>query len=1842
MSCTPHWAEQGSCPYGKVFPADFFGLRWTTWPDSSDTAGPFICFVNVLYSICPMLFLLSVFGYSIYVLSMVDQKTDLGKIIVVGRYTLWCCLVLVLNFVQKMFFDQLPNGLSMRPEKSCLKTCGMPDEWSVLAGGFGIMIAWDLYVRSVEIPLHQAFKGSSCWGEKFEVIERYRRLGYKQAKMEDVKMYYMAAALLLLPMPYARIMVNDSTWFQMVLGVAEGAFLAGLINKLRFNKLISTADFATEELPFQSVDDWTEVELKKFYDAKNISLKKNVVAVLVTDKEDLPIAVADPREFQKEDFRITERISMKDAAFPITLKVTTKDDRNLEEFLDLIRRGLSKAARLLRRQDEGELEQPFLDRAESSGRGDDLETGGGAGERRAFDHRRSEAGSVAAQLNIERDLNRRRAEAHASQLRREKEEAVQEAEEEKRLAVQAANEAMEKAVAEVQEEKRRKLEEARSQMEEDMKRAAAERAQMETQAQVELEGLERKRREAQQKHEDMMRQQEEKNAEDIRGLRKKHQDSLNELQDYAKSFKGIQDAIKEGDSEKLKGELQKAEKPEGDMDQDTSELRKLIKGNTLENAKKKMDVWARCASEFKKQVNDDRNHKKAFRAWMACVKEGIDLKVHEGEELNKLEDMWKEQRAEKATCKAKDAMDTQNELIKRVIKGSINDVGSIDVTDMEDCLEMLDCDPEQHKLFYRLAKQVIFGSKDKVARKPKEYTRALSTLANLIFFLAYLPFEKRQLCIRMMKEKNPVGEGAGRLVHNVAEKYKLGVLPESQSGVLDKGVLDAAESNPQDVLKMMVAYKEESAVPRELNEIFHQLGRTWLDSFGALALPHHCQVAAIMVFKEFLESKSDGIKTLIGQVSTGEGKSMLIACLSVFLVLAKKKKVHVIGGDEKLTVRDYQAFRGLFKWAHEKMRDNAAVKDSFEDFSICCSSKADAYPDEKDITRAVKDDAWIVYCESKHLMLHYANTAKYPETYEGFGKYQDIVLLIDEVDALVVDEKPTVELVYDRQRQPLGGQDLTVQEYATSLLRKLKKKEEIAPPNPSDPAYEEMLAIYKGVKKNWKKAKQWHDKPKEEQDLEYRVSKSEDKYVKVDGAKEVTDFHSNFLECLRFSVNDHYQLHWFERLFVMSKPCVFSSYHAILGFSGTTGNDEERKFLEEAYNANFFVVPRFLETCDPKEKYGKQEGLTSFYKGPRWCGKPEWGMKGPVMVLPRQPDQIKTLTEIAFKARKKVPVLVITDSTESVDKIVGFLRREVNNLPQQNFSQYDMVQSLSNDDYVENPIEYKQTLRLSTCPISSKKSGVTKEWRITVTDPTGARGTDYKMRDLDADNEGGLLLLMTFIPTGERDWVQFLGRTARQEWNGQYCCILNTNVIHSRSPPEGQEPVIRGLMKEATRPGEGNFLSPCGQLEVTEKKNTTSQAGKTLKDALKIRLTGSHEDVAETWLWTAKDPEEFAKAVLKYGNRASKQRLDECKCLYQSGYLANLICQKYWEAMAKKHIPSNEQTKIFKQICSTYKNNDKAAMQKFAESQKCLPEGFQVQFDKTLLDKFDYTPQAVKPKLVFLVMDRSYGPIMEVANAAIPGMYEESIGIGSKVALYAIGEDNDKDVALKELVPPTEKSTANAGDLIKRISSECKTTGGNYLLYVSIKTAIDKMNAASDLECGEWVGGVWKEPRQLECGEWVVHTGKAAQVIAVNRDEQKIDLRKESAIEKNVPFQEIKQQKYDPWIVLLTDNFDSGPQPDVQKARELDEDRISKIDVAISQPFTLAVVDAHEVSKYKPELDQWPAWLKNMETIQKHIENKGIKPYHLKAASTQELAMRFQEVSDLMDPDDGGIDATAQ
>jgi len=127
-------------------------------------------------------------------------------------------------------------------------------------------------------------------------------------------------------------------------------------------------------------------------------------------------------------------------------------------------------------------------------------------------------------------------------------------------------------------------------------------------------------------------------------------------------------------------------------------------------------------------------------------------------------------------------------------------------------------------------------------------------------------------------------------------------------------------------------------------------------------------------------------------------------------------------------------------------------------------------------------------------------------------------------------------------------------------------------------------------------------------------------------------------------------------------------------------------------------------------------------------------------------------------------VLVIASSTEQLVKIHELVR-DAGTVPRdevQRFSQFD-----------ENGASLKDSWQ-TIIDDATKRIGTVEDnrCRVTVTDHFGGRGHDFQVVDKEANANGGMLVIMTSVPD-EREWIQWKGRTARQDRPGQFYVVLD-------------------------------------------------------------------------------------------------------------------------------------------------------------------------------------------------------------------------------------------------------------------------------------------------------------------------------------------------------------------------------------------------------------------------------------------------------------------------------------
>jgi hypothetical protein len=478
---------------------------------------------------------------------------------------------------------------------------------------------------------------------------------------------------------------------------------------------------------------------------------------------------------------------------------------------------------------------------------------------------------------------------------------------------------------------------------------------------------------------------------------------------------------------------------------------------------------------------------------------------------------------------------------------------------------------------------------------------------------------------------------------------------------------------------------------------------------------HHTQVITLLLCHEFFVRRSNGgraggkslapLNALIAEVSTGEGKSLILAMLAVYFVKAHNKRVHILENNDGLLQRDFDKlapFYQLFK-------------------------KADGRP--LSTAKGIDTQSDICYCLSHQVEVNYMQSVT-----SGGAGVDNLVMLVDEVDDLVIDKDPVSNYVKKDDEQS---------RHIEACFDALIAEDQLSMPA------KKPIGCTDAIWKKAKGAKRWASARKRGTD-----------YDKYRGQYELLD-DRGMVSCNQYVLWKTY-LNYKDfkkkpscssNYFVTCAPQIYKQYHCIFGFTGSIGGKAERQYLLDTYSAEIFTVPKFLDTCR-NTPAKKQDG-------------------NHVEVYDTEAEQQDAIVKLALEKRQTVPVLIITESFERVQQLYGLLSGHTDLVT--HGLEGEGVQRLVQKD------EQGKSLLDLTGDLTSRATkhfahAGSKQWRITVTDYYGGRGIDYEMSDESANDAGGLMLIITTVPdTGTREWVQWVGRTARQDKNGQWAHILCRN-----------------------------------------------------------------------------------------------------------------------------------------------------------------------------------------------------------------------------------------------------------------------------------------------------------------------------------------------------------------------------------------------------------------------------------------------------------------------------------
>ena len=142
-----------------------------------------------------------------------------------------------------------------------------------------------------------------------------------------------------------------------------------------------------------------------------------------------------------------------------------------------------------------------------------------------------------------------------------------------------------------------------------------------------------------------------------------------------------------------------------------------------------------------------------------------------------------------------------------------------------------------------------------------------------------------------------------------------------------------------------------------------------------------------------------------------------------------------------------------------------------------------------------------------------------------------------------------------------------------------------------------------------------------------------------------------------------------------------------------------------------------------------------------------------------------------------VPVLVIARDPIELEQIYGALKKRLlvqvdekgeskgGKLLPEDLQQLRQLDASGNSLEAEwGEVIERATLRNGT--------GAETYCVVTVTEYFGGRGHDFSVMDDMTDANGGMLVIATSVPD-KREWIQWKGRTARQDKPGQYEVVLH-------------------------------------------------------------------------------------------------------------------------------------------------------------------------------------------------------------------------------------------------------------------------------------------------------------------------------------------------------------------------------------------------------------------------------------------------------------------------------------
>ncbi|CAD8189289.1 unnamed protein product [Paramecium octaurelia] len=459
----------------------------------------------------------------------------------------------------------------------------------------------------------------------------------------------------------------------------------------------------------------------------------------------------------------------------------------------------------------------------------------------------------------------------------------------------------------------------------------------------------------------------------------------------------------------------------------------------------------------------------------------------------------------------------------------------------------------------------------------------------------------------------------------------------------------------------------------------------------------------------------------LSEIYTGEGKTLIVAMLAILLCKKKKVNVDIVTSSPVLAIRDAKELTSFYELFSISVAHNINEPNTTQNEGMlpCYKSQViygDPHSFQSDILRhqyqginIKKKEQWVT--ENKDILLLMNNKTLLCTPIPGMLDLTKVLRLIwDEISKVEPNISTENKVMIIDGDNNYYSMDLV--EYVEQTLDKqIKDALENQIPN-------FRLDYINYMKKRWiENAIQakfhYHEKQ------HYLIDNNKVRIIDFQNTgvvqKENTQWQKGLHQFIQFKHNLSISTLRISTNF-MSNVGFFKRYkNQLLGLTGTLGSQVTQNLLANKYNIDFVFIPPYKKRILQEEPgivvFGEDEWFEEIYKA------------------------------VSYQINRKRAVLIINKTINDVEKIEAYL---------QNFN-------LKSITYVDNNQEIQKEIGPNIIIIATNLAG---------------RGTDLTTNE-ELETNGGLHVIMSFLPRNLRIQLQGFGRTGRQGKQGTAQLIVN-------------------------------------------------------------------------------------------------------------------------------------------------------------------------------------------------------------------------------------------------------------------------------------------------------------------------------------------------------------------------------------------------------------------------------------------------------------------------------------